>query len=528
MRRQMDAAERLLHEVEPDRVYPIDFIIFRITSFRPESSQPDLLPGGALIEDLAKFIERLSDAAALGVDEYAPRAALLMDEVGQRLNVSPTTLHRYRKQGLVAHQVVWPDGKKRLAVFKDALDRFVSAKSDRVRRAKEFSRVSDESVDRMHRRARRYADMGLSLNEAALRIARRFNRSHETVRQILMRRRASSPGDILFEDPQPLSDRDRAVILRAADFGAPVNLLVKRFKRSRSSIYRTIYEERLARLNGWAWNWIELPTFEIDGADQIILSPASVRTGFDPDATLGGDAEEWIAGARSTAPPSEDDELAWFAARHFLLNRADAERRSLAADRPRGLTLDRIETRLRWASRLQLRIIHAFRGPILRALEIEVGGLLLNEAPHEIAGLHTLAMTTARDAAREFDPRREQRFETYLIFSLRRALARRPQTATGRRARRISQTSLYLRDFGWDLDPWQRILEPPPRLRRNLPHLTPERRQVLIRRYGWAGDAPATLVEVGAALGKPPERIAALETEALRELRRPTPPASPG
>ena len=44
---QADLAERLLSELDPDRIYPYEYLCYRITKFRPQA-YPDLrVPGGA-------------------------------------------------------------------------------------------------------------------------------------------------------------------------------------------------------------------------------------------------------------------------------------------------------------------------------------------------------------------------------------------------------------------------------------------------------------------------------------------------
>src|ERR1700746_340132 len=56
---QLHRAERLLAEIDPARLYPYQFICFRLTEYRP-NSYPDLVSGG---EDpnhaLALFISQL-------------------------------------------------------------------------------------------------------------------------------------------------------------------------------------------------------------------------------------------------------------------------------------------------------------------------------------------------------------------------------------------------------------------------------------------------------------------------------------
>ncbi|MCZ6446325.1 MAG: hypothetical protein O6758_09085, partial [Planctomycetota bacterium] len=114
-RRQMEAAEQLVAQIDPQQVYPEEFIIFRITGYRPDlPDEPVGLVGEALVADLVTLIQRLSqglDLSSLNDD----RTPVMLDDLARRLNVSAKTLQRYRKQGLVCHYVVFGDGTQRLA-----------------------------------------------------------------------------------------------------------------------------------------------------------------------------------------------------------------------------------------------------------------------------------------------------------------------------------------------------------------------------------------------------------------------------
>ncbi|MCA9290739.1 MAG: hypothetical protein KDA25_06400, partial [Phycisphaerales bacterium] len=139
--KQMNAAERLLAEVDPDRSYPEDFVTFRITGYRPDSgATPATFVGGALVSDLVIFIQALSDELAIAVSDLG-RSPLSLAEVAARLRVSGKTVQRYRRLGLVCHYVTGEGGPRRLVCFEDALEAFATRHAERVTRAAGFSRV---------------------------------------------------------------------------------------------------------------------------------------------------------------------------------------------------------------------------------------------------------------------------------------------------------------------------------------------------------------------------------------------------
>ena len=140
--RQMDAAEDLLNDLHPDRLYPEDFITFRITGYRSDRPGDRVsVVGAALQRDLVTFIQALS--WDLDLPTNGPRgSAVEMDALARRLGVSRRTLQRCRSEGLVLHFVRQDDGHRRLACYPDALDRFLNASGGRLASASSFSRTS--------------------------------------------------------------------------------------------------------------------------------------------------------------------------------------------------------------------------------------------------------------------------------------------------------------------------------------------------------------------------------------------------
>src|SRR5690349_8988644 len=62
---QIANAETLLYELDPARGYPLEFVIFRVTGYRPKKVSPGLLTGLALQHDLGLLIEELSETLNL-------------------------------------------------------------------------------------------------------------------------------------------------------------------------------------------------------------------------------------------------------------------------------------------------------------------------------------------------------------------------------------------------------------------------------------------------------------------------------
>ena len=134
---QVNQAEKLLGELDSQRMYSYEYLCYRITNYRPEA-YPDLkLSGKEAGHDLRLFVEDLSDAANLPSEAVTERV-LTVEELAKQFNVSTKTISRWRRQGLVSRRFVM-DGRKRVGFLESSVERFVAHNGDRVSRGSQFS-----------------------------------------------------------------------------------------------------------------------------------------------------------------------------------------------------------------------------------------------------------------------------------------------------------------------------------------------------------------------------------------------------
>lgn len=88
---QVDRAEKLLAELDPNRTYTYEYLCYRITDYRPESFPNLKLPGEAAGHDLRLFVEDLSDAANVAADSAGERV-LTVEELSRMFKVSTKTI----------------------------------------------------------------------------------------------------------------------------------------------------------------------------------------------------------------------------------------------------------------------------------------------------------------------------------------------------------------------------------------------------------------------------------------------------
>src|SRR6266404_9462209 len=246
---QINAAEELLHTTDPNKAYPVEFVVYRITGYHPRGLSGELLAGAALQHDLGLLIEHVSETLEVRTDQLA-EPVLQIEDVTERFNVTSKTIQRWRRRGLPARRFVFPDGKRRVGFLVGSVERFFASHSEQVSRGTNFSQVDEAERAEVVRRARRLAGpCGCCGKEIARRIARKLNRSEVTIRHILRKHDEENAGDAIFaRAAEPVTEAVGQRIARAYRRGAGLAELSKRFCRGRTAIYRAIVDERLERL----------------------------------------------------------------------------------------------------------------------------------------------------------------------------------------------------------------------------------------------------------------------------------------
>jgi hypothetical protein len=474
--RQARAVIELARDIDPAGVYTEDWVVSRITGYRPRTDDHAVIAGEALLADLSAFLERISSAAKLRPEDAGPRH-LTIDQLRARWSVSARTLERYRRLGLLAMRVRADDGRERLVFPEHAVIAFEPAHADRLRRAAATQRLTPELRERILRRARRYRDtLGLPPTRIAERLAARFAVSPGAVRRALL------------SDPLAFPSRVRirpAALHRAWRLGVTPARLARRHGRTRASVHRIIDQRRTTLLRSLTLAaHTEHPT-DTDHADDAPLRDTAARLGLGEPGERT--PEDFARAARAQPPPDPRREHALAAALHFLRRRADAAIRAMPHPRaPAGL-LDQAETDLRWAALLKIELARSLRPLILRTVEDHARAPLERIEPSRAGDLLHAAFAAAADAIDRFDPSRGGRLAAPVSLALARRLSAPAAPAPPRREPTPA-------DWAAALSPWQRWLEAPPTVRRAVEHnlIPPDHALILRRRFGWSIAPPAT------------------------------------
>jgi transposase len=332
-RRNADRLEKLLLELDPVRLYPYEFIYFRITGVRLKDGPREAYGGGEILPDLLQGLRSLSSSVPRDASESAERVYTDAD-IASRLHVSARTVRRWWRRGLAAAAYVFPEGRTRLAVRETVLNSFLEKNRRLAGRSKRFSRLSRSEGNQILVLARRYAAEGLRLTAAAGRVARELGRARETVRSALLRHDRDQPDRAIFAaSAGRVAEDARRRIYSDYRQGIPVSALRARYGRSRASIYRIINQARAAEVLGEPFTYYEEDRFADNDAELRILGE-EFQAAMQRVQGLHGSQK---APASATPEPllwrgsplARNDEAALFRAYNYAKWRADELRREL-------------------------------------------------------------------------------------------------------------------------------------------------------------------------------------------------------
>ncbi len=522
----VDAAEGLLQIIDPSREYPYEFVVYRLTGYRPpagdRSSQP--MSGKSLRADLLRLILDICDSFDLSTDSY-PEPVYDTASLARRFNVSTKTIQRWRRRGLPARRLVFPDGRKRVAFLGSSIRSFVKDRRSQVARSAKFTQMSELERREIVRRARRMANFTrCSLSDVARRIARRTGRAVETVRYTIRKHDNDYPNNAVFPYLiSPLGDEEKASIYRCFLRGVPVQALAERYNRTRGSVYRIVNEMRARQLLSRPIKYMHNPQFDLPNADELILEaePTSAPSAGQGDAKLPRlpkNLPPYLKALYDVPLLTRENEKRVFRLYNYLKYKADKLREKINVDRIRTSQLKDVEKLLLRANVTKNRIVRANLRLVVSIAKKHVGG------PQSLFELISDGNVSLMMAVEKFDYSRGNRFSTYASWAIIRNFAR----SVPRERYQLDRFATG-HDEVLDIAASMRIYDPNElnlrELRESidviLAQLKPRERAILIDHYGLEEGVDAmTFDQLGRHLGLSKERVRQIEIQALKKLRK--------
>lgn len=510
--RHLDRIDELGPQIDPDLVYPEDWVVFRVTAYRPNIDAPDMVPGDALRGDLSALAESISEAASLTPQDIT-QPTLSINDLCQRWSVSRKTIERYRRLGLIARRLDLGQGRRSIVFPLSAVEWFETLHADRLGRAARFDRIPQRELARIERWARAYhRRLGCSRSQSALRISQRLGHSHEGVRQVLLRidEQNSKP---IFSEPGPAGDREGLFAIRAKLRGIEPKQIAKHLDRRVSSIGRAMRLTRARLLRELALPQNAVSQDELREA----LEPQPVQQIERPHAPR--DLAALIDTMRQRTPSVGYEEQVRARA-VFLLRRHCGHRIAQIEDRaPSASLLDEIETDLRLITMLKRALLSTQLTLVLSSIENRLGGAIDSLAPTRAAQLVLGGIGVASGALDRHDPTHGGRIAAPIGLAVNRYAAAQPDIAqpasAGRATRRIA-SGTDIPDWTRSVSTWQRWLDPDPRIAGILGQLDERDRVVLVLRYALGEAHPITRRALAELLDTRPIHAARYERAALR------------
>ena len=472
--RQIQLAEELLWEIEEDTLYPLDYLVFRMTKYRSDAIEQPMLLGSALRGDLVSLIAVVSRTINI------PATGMLSVEGAAKfLLVSTRTISRLRKEGLVLYWVVEESGRKRLGCTEQMLKLFQEQNEARMRGASAFSRLSKIEQKTLVQSALEYKGSGRSLNSIAKELASNSGRGHETIRSLLF---SADETKQALKTAKPLSTHDAKVIEGARQRGVPWRSLEDRFQRSPGAMRKSVARLRARRLKQMRITFVDLEVFLREDAEGIILGSPIVRNLIPPVLTINPMRFGFDTDLQVTS-----DEIAMVSAMHLLKRRAKLTIAQLGYA-PSEYALDRIETDLRWVYLLQQHLLLFAIKPSIAVAVQHVGRPLSELQPSKAISLVQQVIAVVGEACGSLDPSKGQSTISTPASIVDRVLSSEEPTQMSERvATRMKTPSLELPFY--QIVPWS--------------FLFPNREPVDVdtMHLGWGG-FPKTAIEIAEELGK--------------------------
>jgi RNA polymerase sigma factor (sigma-70 family) len=354
------------------------------------------------------------------------------------------------------------------------------------------------------------------------RIARRLNRSPETVRYTIKNFDREHPEQALFPSlTGPLDGTTKQVIYSSHRRGIPVDTLAKRFQRTRNSIYRIINEERARQLLNQPLDYIYHDSFDDPAQEAAILAPmpdADLYEGKRREMRAPKDAPPELASLYEQPLLNKEQEQHQFRKFNYLKHKAAQLRKQLDPVKARTQDLKEIEDLQEQAQDIKEHLISCNMRLVVNIAKRHSGQ---TENLFELISDGNMSLIRAVE---KFDYSRGNKFSTYASWAIMKNFARSIPEEQHRRERYVTGHDELFEsapDSRSDEQEWHSKAEQAvTQVNRLLEYLDPRERQIIRMRAGLDDHGKGmTLEEIGQEMGITKERVRQLNVRIMKKLK---------
>lgn len=519
---QLEAAEKLLLDVDLSGSYQYESVCEFITGYRPKRTEYPEISGVQLSHDLRCLIEDLS--ASLKIDVLSVQEPVLtVDEVSQRLNISAKTVGRWRDRGLPSRWFVI-NGRKRLGVKESSLQRFIHQHQDEVARGQSLRQMSDSDREQIICAARKLATEGQSLTTVCRKLAVQFGRAPETIRMTLRNYDSACSENQIFRCSDqkyghlPMSEEHKQLAHEFARQGISVAELSRRFGRSKAVICTALAEVRALRLKSMVIDFVDSAEFRTEGADRRIQTekpPMNPENSVRPPSGLPA----YLSELYEVPLLTREQEQYQFRLMNFLKFRFVELQQKLNPAKPVARLATEMEQLL---DRIAAVKNHLIRSNLRLVVSIA--------KRHVKAGVNFFELVSDGNmslmrAVEKFDYSRGNKFSTYASWAIMKNFARSVPAENTRLDRfRTGEEDIFVQSADHRsaaLGDERRNREQRMAIIQLMEELNGREQKVISCRFGLEQNAePETLEQVGVRLGVTKERVRQIEVRSLEKLRK--------
>jgi len=516
---QVARAEKLLTEIDATKRYPYQYVCFRVTDYRSQSHPNLLILGADLKHDLGLFVRRVERSVPAVPIEQTIEPMLTLEEVSKQFQVSTKTISRWRVRGLAARRVK-VNGRSQLAFPRSVVEKFVAEHRDLVEKGAKFSHLSDGEKDGILQLARELKESGSSLTDVSKRIATRLGRSPEAVRYTIKNFDRAHPDLALFPRTAPLTVRSKEQIYSSKQQGEPVNLLTKRFGRTRTSLYRVINEVRAKELIQPPIDYIYNPDFDDPSKADAMLGEMPERSEFEAKRFgkhVPKDVPPQMAHLYDWPLLTKDQEQHMFRKMNFLKHQMHKLQESIDPARAKVSELRRLEELRQDVKDVRDVLINCNQRLVYAQAKQR---LALGESIDDLVSDGNLSLMRAVE---KFDYGRGFKFSTYATWAIMKNYARSiPDEKTHKQRYVTGHEDVFEAKADIRTDE-QEVLAAADaartRVNHLLDHLDSRTRDVIRMRIGLDGTQEMTLEQIGQHFGITKERVRQINVRGMKQLR---------